>query len=228
MRACLRLVRSPKSRDTVMTASHTYFASRGSQKPITSAKRGWVFWLLWVKPRPPPTVTLKPSSLSSWMIAMKPQQCAKTSTSLHGGIATATLYFLGRYVLPYSGSSSKGVEPKICVFSAISSPCIKKISWYAPVRGKQWSWMAYVWATISSMSLRLHTAGFDVHMTLRQTSPHAASVSMHARLTARMRGLTSRLTTPWNCQVCRVVIFNVPLAYRWHVSSMASHCSAVQ
>lgn len=50
-------------------------------------------------------------------------------------------------------------------------------------------------------------------MTFRQTSPHAASVSMHARLIARISGFTSRLMTPWNCHVWRVVIFSVPLAY---------------
>src|ERR1022692_2414897 len=42
---------------------------------------------------------------------MKPRSCAKTSTSLLGGIANAVLNFRGRYVRPYIGSSSSGGSP---------------------------------------------------------------------------------------------------------------------
>ena len=52
----------------------------GVAKAITSARRGKVFSLPWVMPMPPPTVTLKPP-LPSSMMAIKPRQCANTSTS---------------------------------------------------------------------------------------------------------------------------------------------------
>ena len=51
-------------------------------------------------PIPPPAIKLYPASRPSSTMAMNPQSLVKTSMSLSGGMAKATLNLRGRYVLP--------------------------------------------------------------------------------------------------------------------------------
>ena len=67
----------------------------------------------------------------------------------------------------------------------------------------------------------------SVAITLRFTSPQAATVSSIAALIAWIAGFRLLLMMPWNWMVCRVVRRSVPLPRSRAICSMASHCGAL-
>ena len=151
---------------------------------------------------------------------MKPRSCANTSTSLLGGTANTTLNFRGRYVLPVEGLLVLVGSPPATSVSSTQS------SWYALVRGRRRSATALAIQSVSAWSPE--RCGLGLHITLRFTSPHAASVSRSARFTSRIAARRLLLMTPWSWKHWRFVILRVPFPRASEIASIASHWAGVQ
>ena len=134
--------RLPLSLWTSIIFSATMTPCSTVQKPMMEPARGYVFLFPWVTPMPPPIETLKPaSSPCSSTMAMKPTSLAKTSTSLFGGIATATLNYGRIRGSPKAGSKDIPCEEGRTARREAQRPSMhlqQRVSCPARSRGMPW------------------------------------------------------------------------------------------
>ena len=160
-------------------------------------------------PIPPPIVTLKPrsSSVAGSTIAMKPRQCAKTSTSFIGGTAIATLNLREGTTCRKAAQSlaRRDLRP----FSSFRH--LPRAKFHGMQTSRGFRCLDTACAKSRTSSPMLEKYGFGVAMTLRHTSPQAASVSMRALLISRIVDFRFHFRTPCNWYACLVVS-----RYRYH------------